>query len=221
MSSISEFCFNFSIYFRHPVTSDTLFEYHWPVEDPLAEIFFLQEQVSEYLGVKSFKRKYPDLKRRIVEMAERDFLRGHKVVSETQCDLGLTALYSNEVLEIMFRDFPDKYEEYRIVVQERRDREFVKQNKSHQAATPAEKVRDKGAEFMRRILNSVTSWNSKLNRERMEERSCAFDLQSFTLNVQKSQMKFLPPHATKIGYYPVTLLPGQFTDNFKRYLAGN
>jgi len=80
----------------------------------LAEIFFLQEQVSEYLGVKSFKRKYPDLKRRIVEMAERDFLRGHKIVSEFQCDLGLTALYSNDVLEIMFNDFPDKYEEVRL-----------------------------------------------------------------------------------------------------------
>ena len=57
------------------VTSETLFEYKWPLEGRFSEHFFLQEQVTEFLGVKSFKRKYPDCPRRSVHMEERDFLR--------------------------------------------------------------------------------------------------------------------------------------------------
>ena len=38
-----------------------LFEYSWPLSDPDAECFMLQEQVSEYLELRggAFQRKYP------------------------------------------------------------------------------------------------------------------------------------------------------------------
>ena len=36
-----------------------VFEYQWPPNDKSAEWFVLQEHVSEFLGVVSFKRKYP------------------------------------------------------------------------------------------------------------------------------------------------------------------
>lgn len=38
-----------------------LFEYSWPLSDPDAEFFMLQEQVSEYLELRggAFQRKYP------------------------------------------------------------------------------------------------------------------------------------------------------------------
>ena len=58
-------------------------------------------QVTEYLHVKSFKRKYPDCPRRVVDMEERDFLMEMKIVNETQADLGLTAIPSSSVLDIM------------------------------------------------------------------------------------------------------------------------
>jgi hypothetical protein len=45
------------------VTADKLFEYRWPLEGRNSEYYFLQEQVSEYLGVKSFKRRYPNIYR--------------------------------------------------------------------------------------------------------------------------------------------------------------
>lgn len=48
----------------------------------------IQEQISTYLGVKSFKRKYPDIKRRSVEMEERQWLCDNGLVSESMCDLG-------------------------------------------------------------------------------------------------------------------------------------
>ena len=66
------------------VTADTLCEYKWPLEGKHSEYYFLQEQVSEYLGLKSFKRRYPDVARRKVNHDERDFLVEMKVCSETQ-----------------------------------------------------------------------------------------------------------------------------------------
>lgn len=38
--------------------AENLTEYKWPPDDT-GEYYMLQEQVSEYLGVTSFKRKYP------------------------------------------------------------------------------------------------------------------------------------------------------------------
>ena len=70
-----------------PFTVDKIAEYEWPL-DRKGETFMVQEQISQYLGVKSFKRKYPDLKRRIVDMEERNYLRDNGLVSESMCDMG-------------------------------------------------------------------------------------------------------------------------------------
>ena len=42
----------------HDFAAEKLHEYQWPQENK-AEWYMLQEQVSDFLGVKSFKRKYP------------------------------------------------------------------------------------------------------------------------------------------------------------------
>ena len=36
-----------------------LFEYCWPLSDPEADNFMLQEHVSEFLELRAFQRKYP------------------------------------------------------------------------------------------------------------------------------------------------------------------
>lgn len=85
------------------VTVEKIAEYEWPPADKKderppnsrIETFMVQEQISHFLGVKSFKRKYPDLKRRPVDMEERNFLRENALVSEAMCDMGkLIALVS-------------------------------------------------------------------------------------------------------------------------------
>lgn len=48
----------------------------------------IQEQVAMFLGVKSFKRRYPELKRRPVGGEEREYVLGKGLVSEALCDLG-------------------------------------------------------------------------------------------------------------------------------------
>jgi hypothetical protein len=50
-----------------------------------------------------------DIYRRIVDLHEREYLKSQNVVTETQCDLGLTALKLDEVLQLMSTDYPEKY----------------------------------------------------------------------------------------------------------------
>merc|ERR1712130_412363 len=117
------------------VTAENLFEYKWPLEGRHSEHYFLQEQVTEYLGVKSFKRKYPDCPRRTINMEERDFLIEMKIVNETQADLGLTAIPSTDVLDIMCQDFYEKYEDYYQVVKERKERTLRNQQVTNNSGT--------------------------------------------------------------------------------------
>lgn len=67
-------------------TVDLIAEYMWPPGD--GDLFMVQEQISAFLGVKSFKRKYPNLQRRAVDHDERQYLLERRLVSESLCDLG-------------------------------------------------------------------------------------------------------------------------------------
>jgi hypothetical protein len=86
-----------------------LFEYRWPPEQERAELYFLQEQVAEFLRIRGIQRKYPDLLRRSVDVPEKKYLMSKGVVTETQSNMGLVAVRSDDVLEVMSEDFPEKY----------------------------------------------------------------------------------------------------------------
>ncbi|KAL6439394.1 hypothetical protein ACFW04_003915 [Cataglyphis niger] len=194
-----------------PFTVDKIAEYEWPL-DRKGETFMIQEQISQYLGVKSFKRKYPDLKRRVVDMEERNYLRENGLVSEAMCDMGLTAVCSSEVLDVMCSDFPDQYEEYRKHMREKQVKEHSKKQKELTAAANAEKNRIDLAEM---AVQSAFAWNSNLNKARKENRKCCLDLQTFTIHIPKKQQKVDSEH--KVGHYPVALIPGQYTDYYREY----
>lgn len=55
----SLFCSNIGLRYSY-FPAENLIEYKWP-PDETGEYYMLQEQVSEYLGVTSFKRKYPGI----------------------------------------------------------------------------------------------------------------------------------------------------------------
>ncbi|XP_043492422.1 uncharacterized protein LOC122517880 isoform X2 [Polistes fuscatus] len=194
-----------------PFTVDKIAEYEWPL-DRKGETFMIQEQISQYLGVKSFKRKYPDLKRRMVDMEERNYLRENGLVSEAMCDMGLTAVCSSEVLDIMCSDFPDQYEEYRKHMREKQVKEHSKKQKELTAAANAERNRIDLAEM---AIQSALSWNISLNKSRKENRKCSLDLQTFTIHVPKKHHKLDTDR--KISHYPVALIPGQYTDYYREY----
>ncbi|XP_066552744.1 PHD finger protein 10 isoform X1 [Amia ocellicauda] len=202
--------------------AENLIEYKWPSDDT-GEYYMLQEQVSEYLGVTSFKRKYPDLERRDLSPKEKLYLREQNVITETQCTLGLTALRSDEVIDLMIKEYPTKHAEYSVILQERERQRITKEysvstlSSQMQQQNPQKVEPSKVPEYIKKAAKKAAEFNSNFNRERMEERRAYFDLQTHIIQVPQGKYKILPPERTKTGPYPVSLIPGQFQDYYKRY----
>uniref|UniRef100_A0A8C7DFD1 PHD finger protein 10 n=1 Tax=Oncorhynchus kisutch TaxID=8019 RepID=A0A8C7DFD1_ONCKI len=197
-------------------SAENLTEYRWP-SDGSGEYYMLQEQVSEYLGVTSFKRKYPDLERRDLSHKEKLYLREQNVITETQCTLGLTALRSDEVIDLMIKEYPGKHAEYSVILQERERQRIAKEYSKMQQQNPQKVEASKVPEYIKKAAKKAAEFNSNFNRERMEERRAYFDLQTHIIQVPQGRYKVLPPERTKTGPYPVALIPGQFQDYYKRY----
>ncbi|XP_056105841.1 PHD finger protein 10 isoform X2 [Rhinichthys klamathensis goyatoka] len=202
--------------------AENLTEYKWPPDDT-GEYYMLQEQVSEYLGVTSFKRKYPDMERRDLSHKEKLYLREQNVITETQCTLGLTALRSDEVIDLMIKEYPAKHAEYSVILQERERQRITKEysvstlSAQMQQQNPQKVEASKVPEYIKKAAKKAAEFNSNFNRERMEERRAYFDLQTHIIQVPQGKYKVLPPERTKTGPYPVALIPGQFQEYYKRY----
>lgn len=119
----------------------------------------IQEQVALYLGIKSFKRKYPDLPRRQIDMEERNWLQEKGLVSERMCDLGITAVWASDILDIMYTDFYEKYEEYKDFIRQKHLREIEAKQKALGL-----NVTGRGLQARERALLSASKWNSYFNR---------------------------------------------------------
>ncbi|GAB1601423.1 uncharacterized protein LOC115217352 isoform X1 [Argonauta hians] len=198
---------------HHAFLPDQLFEYQWP--DMSSEWYILQEQVCEYLTVKSFKRKYPDLKRRPAEMKEKEFLKERGIVTETQCDLGLTALRCEEVYDLMLRDYPQKYQEFASILHERERQSINEKHKGYEAPPKLEK--SKMADYVRKAMRSASEFNSQFQRERREERRAYFDLQTMVIHYPAHKYPKLESQCANTSAYPVSLIPGQYQEFYKRY----
>lgn len=145
-------------------TVDMIAEYDWPPPKGCCpsrnrDTYMLQEQVAEYLGVKSFKRKYPDLPRRMVEMEERNYLMEKGMVSEKMCDLGLTAVLASDLLDIMHNDFYEKYEEYKKFLRVRHIRELSERQRTHQMDTAEKNFTER-----EHAIRAASSWNMNFNK---------------------------------------------------------
>ncbi|XP_055388643.1 putative mediator of RNA polymerase II transcription subunit 26 isoform X2 [Condylostylus longicornis] len=214
---------------EYPV--ERIAEYDWPppkgcCPDRNRETYMIQEQIAEYLGIKSFKRKYPDLFRRQIDMEERNYLRDKALVTEKMCDLGITAVLAYEVLDIMYLDFYDKYEEYKNYLRQKHLKEIEAKQKglSHNNVDKSLQIRD-------RALQSASKWNTHFNNERKEERRMCIDLQTYVINkplpktaagtvacmgkVYRPIENLVPKKP--ITPYPIALVPGQFGETYKAY----
>lgn len=139
------------------ISADQLAEYYWGGNGP----FMLQEQVAQFLGINSFKRKYPGINRRMVDMQERDFIRESGLASEAMCDLGLTAVNSADILDIMYSDFQDKYEEYCKHQRDRQAKDLTNKQKALSLAASQEKTK---LDITEQAIQSAAQWNLTFNK---------------------------------------------------------
>ncbi|XP_016995199.2 supporter of activation of yellow protein [Drosophila takahashii] len=164
-------------------SASSIAEYDWPPPKGCCpsknrDTFMIQEQVALYLGITSFKRKYPDLPRRAVDMEERNWLQEKGLVSERMCDLGITAVWASDILDIMYADFYDKYEEYKEYIRLKHLREIEAKQKALGLTVGA----GRGLQARDRAMLSTSKWNVYFNKTRKDERQACMDLQTFTVN---------------------------------------
>ncbi|KAJ8720136.1 hypothetical protein PYW07_012179 [Mythimna separata] len=212
-------------------------EYTWPPPDRADvehKVMMIQEQVAMFLGVKSFKRRYAELKRRTISGEERDYVLSKGLVTEALCDLGITAVDASDVLDIMLSDYPHKYEEYRSHQRQRQlqaeePSEDVKpEERIIKVEMKAEKMVDHKPELPKvdpektrqdmamAAIQSASEWNARTNALR---RGACADLQSLT--VQRARVPLQAPARAHLrppaGFYPHALLPGQYQHSYRIY----
>ena len=181
----------------------------------------LQEQVSEYLGVTFFKRKYPDLERQPLSHKQKLYLRALNVITETRCNSGLTALRSGEVLDLtMIKEYPAKHAEYSVILQEKerqRITDHYKEYSQMQQQNTQKAEASKVPEYIKKAAKKAAEFNSNLNRERMEDLILTYRhmlsrcLKGSTKCYQQSE-----PRSVRTGGPH----PGQFQEYYKRYSPG-
>ncbi|XP_062529600.1 supporter of activation of yellow protein isoform X2 [Bombyx mori] len=210
-------------------------EYIWPHPgNSEPQVMMIQEQVAMFLGVKSFKRRYPELKRRSIVGDEKDYVLAKRLATEALCDLGITAVDASEVLDIMLSDYPHKYEEYRAYQRERQltePEEIVTEVKMEDKLTKSDVKSEKSSdhkpegpkidpEKLRQdmaaaAIASASEWNARMNASRSV--ACV-DLQSMTVHRRRPPAP-RPAHHVRppAGFYPHALLPGQYQHAYRIY----
>ena len=101
-----------------------LIEYQWPLNG--GEFYLFQEQVCAYLNIKSFKRKYPNIKQRKLEADEIEYLRTNYKINHNKYTLGLTALKSADVCDMMMKKYPEKFKEFCEAMKEKEKQKIIK-----------------------------------------------------------------------------------------------
>lgn len=189
-------------------------EYDWPPPKGCCpsknrETYMIQEQIANYLGITSFKRKYPDLPRRAIDHEEKSYLQEKGLVTEKMCDLGITAVFASDILDIMYCDFYDKYEEYKNYLRQKSilDRDLRK-NSTYDPA--------KGLPLKKKSQLSVQEWNAALNKSRKTDRQACFDLQNLVEHVPRHDLYKKVSTQSNPSHYPISIVPGQFCDYYRQ-----
>jgi len=195
-------------------SANQLVEYLWPLDG--GEYYLLQEQVCAFLNITSFKRKYPDIKRKKLESEEILYLQQYHNINDAQMQLGLTALRSSDVCEMMIEEFPEKFKLFSAVMQER-EKERMKSQYAAYAKSNANVEKTLLPSMRKKLIKQAASYNASLNKYRREEFSVYYDAHTNVLQRPAHSVRKLDPRYTKPSLYPCALIPGQFQEYCKRY----
>ncbi|CAH8482630.1 unnamed protein product [Dicrocoelium dendriticum] len=206
-----------------PVSLEDIFEYEWADSDSEApndnskESYVVQEVLADYLKIKSFKRKYPDLSRRTMDAYERSWLQQEGLVPPGRADLGLTALRTDEVMKLLQLDYPDVHNALNDLFRRRRFQQAADLQKRQYEAARIERGEARAEAARRRALDSAADFNHRLINERLTNRRCYWDLQTMQIHLPQRVYKLLEPRHHSKGAYPVAVIPGQFAEHYEVY----
>ncbi|KAI3422422.1 hypothetical protein GPALN_012933 [Globodera pallida] len=177
-----------------PIQSSDVVEYEWPQKTGVR--FFLQEQISELLGINSFKRKYPEMARRTVEPVERDYLLGELKVNIALPSHHLTAFAIGRLCNERLK---------RVLLEKQKEMEMIKLD--------AKKM----AELRQKAVKSASEFNSELQFIRKTERQQFWEMNTNVIHSPLNKWMRLSAEHSKPSKYPVFLMPGQYTTHYTKF----
>uniref|UniRef100_A0A915D5K8 PHD-type domain-containing protein n=1 Tax=Ditylenchus dipsaci TaxID=166011 RepID=A0A915D5K8_9BILA len=192
-----------------------IIEYEWPLKS--GESYFIQEQISQLLDVKSFKRKYPELSRRTVEPRERDYLLEKLNLGDSLAPHHLnhlTALRDFEVHDLMSTEYPAIYTDYQKCVADRIKQNLLEKQKELDIIKSDAKKMD---ELRKKAIKSAAEFNTELQTTKKSERKYFLDIQTSIIQSPANKWMRMDKESSKPSAYPVALIPGQYTSHFKRF----
>jgi len=184
--------------------SDTLCEYEWPEKS--GDRWVIQEQFCNFIDISGFKRKYPKIQRRNLDIEEVKFLYDKRILTEQQYSMGVSVISYDDAIELLRRDFPSKHDMF-VREKMKKQRESMVMNVSAEEM-PAQ---------LRKAAKSVSEFTAKLNLLRKEKFQSYYDSNTNCLHLPVKRFKKLNAEQTKPTPYPVTVLAGQFATDFKKY----
>ncbi|KAH8876633.1 PHD finger protein 10 [Schistosoma japonicum] len=209
------------------VNLEDIYEYDWADSDSESpggkhekESYIVQEILADFLKVKSFKRKYPDLTRRAMDAYERSWLQQEGIVPVGRADLGLTALKTDDVMKLLRQDYPEIHIALTDLFRRRRFKTAIENQKRQYEAARIERGEARAEAARRRALDSAADYNHRLISERMSSRRCYWDLQTMQIHIPQRIYKLLDYPTFPEGAYPVAVIPGQFAEYFVNYTPG-
>ncbi|OON16195.1 PHD-finger, partial [Opisthorchis viverrini] len=206
-----------------PVSMEEIFEYDWADSDSESpndknkESYMVQELLADYLKIKSFKRKYPDLTRRTMDAYERSWLQQEGLVPVGRADLGLTALRTDEVMKLLQSDYPEVHTLLSDLFRRRRFQKAAEIQKRQYEAARIERGEARAEAARRRALDSAADYNHRLVTDRFTSRRCYWDLQTMQIHFPQPGYKLLEHDKHPNGAYPVAVIPGQFAEHYEVY----
>ncbi|CAH8505626.1 unnamed protein product [Schistosoma turkestanicum] len=206
------------------VSLEDIYEYDWADSDSESpggkhekESYIVQEVLADFLKVKSFKRKYPDLARRAMDAYERSWLQQEGIVPVGRADLGLTALKTDDVMKLLQQDYPEIHIALTDLFRRRKFKTAVENQKRQYEAARIERGEARAEAARRRALDSAADYNHRLISERLSSRRCYWDLQTMQIHIPQRMYKLLEYPTFPNGAYPVAVIPGQFAEYFVSY----
>lgn len=191
-------------------SAEQVIEYQWP-PDRTGEFYLLRHQVCQFLETEDLEEKYPELERHILAEEEKEYLKEKGAVNDESQDL--VAFKTEDVCQLMIDSFPKKFQEYIRVTHNKERQRLIKKTEEEKKALETRKV----ANYIKRAIKDAAEFNAQLAQQRREERCSYFDMQTQIIHVPVNKTTRLPKHCTKPSLYPVSLLPGQFQEYYKRY----
>jgi hypothetical protein len=130
------------------------------------------------------------------------------------------ALAGDDVLELLADEFPDKYKEYSDAQVERQFhsavnetlddmRKLAESSVTHDCEDPLNQLEE--------LVDETVAFNSYCNNMRKVNLELYSNLPMESRQIPR--LKQVPRKSEKRSRYPVSLIPGQYSDNIKRYTS--